>query len=504
MTAIANTCGAIFNILNSPHEYGRKRFVSSHFRVPRSSLFRLCNKFNETFGKGPGRPPETDEQCQIKLLEKRINDLSDENGKLEEELASKKRFEKAIVDRLKFVLICLGMQSRDIVVVIYQVFEIKTSHTHILQQIRLYAQRASEVMKHWFWPAAKDVDIDEIFIENDPLYVAVDPKSMAICKTAKHSSPTADLWQHFLAGLENLRRTTSDRGTAIVGAIKQRENHIHQSDLFHCKRAIAGELRKIEDSAYKTITQEEEAQKAMQKRKIQGKDARAAAQKYRTSKRKVNKAVEFFDNLEEGVKMVYDVLKLTTRYGRLNSMANAHSNLEFAADWFQLIVPNSWKKVKNAVKDPYLLTYLGEFKETVSKVFVETPNPEDREYILATLTKLWEDQAKRRWRGKDVKIPDLTMEFLAAQCSNLPDVIDQLFTVLDDIHRASSAVESVNSRIGLYRYNKRRFSDEYADLIAVWHNLMPFKEGKRRGKCPAQILGIFLPTFDIYQLLATG
>ena len=88
MTAIANTCGAIFNVLNSSHEYGRKRFVSSHFRIPRSSLFRLCDKFNQTFGKGPGRPPKTDEQCQIDLLEKRINDLSNENGKLKEELAT--------------------------------------------------------------------------------------------------------------------------------------------------------------------------------------------------------------------------------------------------------------------------------------------------------------------------------------------------------------------------------------------------------------------------------
>ena len=419
-------------------------------------------------------------------------------------MAARERFEKAIVDRLKFVLICLGMQSRDIVVVIHQVFGIKTNHTSILQQIRLYAARASEVMKHWFWPAARDVDIDEIFIENDPLYVAVDPKSMAICKTAKHSSATKEHWQKFSGELENLQRTTSDRGTAILGAVKERENHIHQSDLFHFKWLINGELQKKEDFACKTIEQEDNAQKSVQRKKAQGKDARAAAQKYRSNKKKVNESVELFDNLEEGIKMVYDALKFTTNDGRLNSMTNAQRSLDFVAEWFQFVLPESWKKVKNALKDPYLLTYLGEFEEAVAKVFVETPNPEDREYILATLTKLWEGQAKARWRGKDVKIPDSTMEFLAAQCSNLPEVIDRLFTVLDDIHRASSAVESVNSRIGLYRYNKRRFSDEYADLIAVWHNLMPFKEGKRCGKCPAQILGITLPTFDLYQLLATG
>ncbi len=297
MTDIANRCGAIFNVLNSSDEYGRKRFVSSYFGVPRPSLYRLCNKFNESFGKGPGMPPKTDGQCQIKLLEKSINELSNENGKLKEKLAAQERFEKAIVDRLKFVLICLGMQSRDIVVVIHQVFGIKTNHTSILQQIRLYAARASEVMKHWFWPAAKDVDIDEIFIENDPLYVAVDPKSMAICKTAKHSSATKEHWQQFSGELENLQRTTSDRGTAIIGAVKERENHIHQSDLFHFKRLINGELRKKEDFACKAIEEEDNAQKSVQRKKAQGKDARGAAQKYRSNKKKTNESVELFDNL---------------------------------------------------------------------------------------------------------------------------------------------------------------------------------------------------------------
>ena len=195
----------------------------------------------------------------------------------------------------------------------------------------------------------------------------------------------------------------------------------------------------------------------MQKRKSQGNDARAAAQKYRADKRKVNKAVDLFDNLDQGVKLVYDAFKLTTHDGRLNSMAKARSNLELAAEWFQLILPNSWKKIKNAVKDPYLLTYMGEFEEVVAKIPVKTPHAEGRQEILATLTKLWEDQAKARWRGDKVKIPPRTEQSLAAQCSNLPEVTERLFTALDEIHRASSAVESVNSRIGLYRYNKRRF-----------------------------------------------
>jgi hypothetical protein len=136
----------------------------------------------------------------------------------------------------------------------------------------------------------------------------------------------------------------------------------------------------------------------------------------------------------------------------------------------------------------------------VVEIRVETKNPEDREYVLATLSKLWENQAERRYKGKPVLISDAIEQELNTLCSNLAEVKDKLFKVLDRLHRASSAVECINSRIGFYRYSKRRFSTGFANFIGVCHNLTPFEEGKRKGKCPAEILGVELPTYDLFQL----
>jgi hypothetical protein len=33
--------------------------------------------------------------------------------------------------------------------------------------------------------------------------------------------------------------------------------------------------------------------------------------------------------------------------------------------------------------------------------------------------------------------------------------------------------EAGYSRVGFYRYSKRRFNGDFANLIAVWHNLSP-------------------------------
>ena len=170
MTPMVNTAGAIFNVLNSPHSHGRVTFLSSYFDIPRPSIYRLCNQFTEQFCQGPGRPQKTDEQRQIESLQKQVNQLTKDSERLNEELEKQKQVQQICVERLKFTLICLGMSARDIVDVTMQVFGIKTSHTSILKLMRLYAKRASEIMKECFWPAAIDVDIDEVFIENDPLY----------------------------------------------------------------------------------------------------------------------------------------------------------------------------------------------------------------------------------------------------------------------------------------------------------------------------------------------
>lgn len=124
----------------------------------------------------------------------------------------------------------------------------------------------------------------------------------------------------------------------------------------------------------------------------------------------------------------------------------------------------------------------------------------EREYVLAALTFYWEQQAPRRWRGKAVVVPKNVLAELKQCCQNLEQVMEELFEILEDVPRASSAVECINSRIGFFRYGKKRFNDDFANFICVMHNLTPFLDGKRKGKSPVDIEGITLPTTDIFEL----
>jgi len=82
----------------------------------------------------------------------------------------------------------------------------------------------------------------------------------------------------------------------------------------------------------------------------------------------------------------------------------------------------------------------------------------------------------------------------------------QVHTLLECVQRASSAVENVNGIFKPLVKAKKHFSndDTYANFVALftlWHNLRVFKEGKRQGFSPFEILGIDLGEKDWRTLL---
>jgi len=68
--------------------------------------------------------------------------------------------------------------------------------------------------------------------------------------------------------------------------------------------------------------------------------------------------------------------------------------------------------------------------------------------------------------------------------------------------RSSSAVECVNSRVRLVQVARKRLSEDFVYLLAVYHNMRTFGRGSaRQGKTAAQLAGIELPTEDWIELL---
>ena len=67
--------------------------------------------------------------------------------------------------------------------------------------------------------------------------------------------------------------------------------------------------------------------------------------------------------------------------------------------------------------------------------------------------------------------------------------------------RASSAVECVNSVVRMHQGRHRHVSQGLLDLKRLYWNCRVFREGKRKGKSPYDLLGLNLPSADWWQLL---
>jgi hypothetical protein len=496
----AAASGAIHNLLGFRNKHGRVSWVASHFNISRPTLYRLEQKFTMVCSQCPGRPKMSPEENEKQQLIKKIIELKKENVQLQEQLKQQQDKYLRCAERVKFFLISFGMPSRVIAKLIRECFKIRANRTDVLRQTQEYARRATQIMKEYFCPQARDVDLDEVFIEDLPLYIAAEPVSMAILKISKEDQTTKENWSLFLKEMLNLERTTSDRGRAILGAVFSRDDLVHQSDIFHFKRLLGTKLGRMERHCYKLIADEYKTQTRLLKCKTNGRDARGAAVRHNAARRKAREAIDLFDELEQAVDLAFEAFRFVTSDGKLNLVSKAKEHLELARLWINEHLPNGWSKQKRALEDKFLLTFLEEFEVALKTIQVQSPTPQDREYVLAALAKLWEDQANRRQRGRPVLIPQEVEQELTKYCSNLAEVKKQLFSILERLHRASSAVECINSRVGFYRYSKRRFSTDYANLIGVRHNLTPFEEGKREKKCPAKILGVNLPTYDLYEL----
>jgi hypothetical protein len=86
-------------------------------------------------------------------------------------------------------------------------------------------------------------------------------------------------------------------------------------------------------------------------------------------------------------------------------------------------------------------------------------------------------------------------------CPQWQSVYRRVDELLQHAVRASSAVECVNRVVRMHQGRHRHVSQGLLDLKRLYWNCRVFREGKRKGKSPYDLLGLNLPSSDWWQLL---
>jgi hypothetical protein len=227
--------------------------------------------------------------------------------------------------------------------------------------------------------------------------------------------------------------------------------------------------------------------------KRQGIDARGPAHAARAAWGRAIAALEEAERLEAAWGRAAAALELFDADGRLND--RIRSEAEIAAALKDLTGPE-WSKVRNFLTDPRSLA----FRDRMP-----------RRLEVAESRAEWREAMAWRWwlRPGRVGPADRRTELLRgvargrAWDAEERTSYERVAAVLSDTHRASSAVECLNSVLRMQPTRHRRMTQPMLDLKRLYCNCRPFRSGPRKDACPYRALGLELPTYDFWELLHT-
>jgi tetratricopeptide (TPR) repeat protein len=351
-----------------------------------------------------------------------------------------------------------------------------------------------EVLDRHTQPAAVDLCPDEIFFHGKPVLVGVEPFSMALLLCRRAQDRKGDTWQEALAPFTGLQYAAADQGKGLQAGLKRLARARAAGaprlevglDVFHTEReartVLGRDWRKLEACWHKA----EQADEALDKAKdLRGKAARAQA-----AWRRAEWCWSLYEQRQAAWGRAKAALAIFRPDGRLNDRTWAEQ--EIAAACRGLPGP-AWRKVRGMLRHEHALTFLDRLHRRLAVA-------EPRVALREALVRLWRLEHGPR-TGLGVAAGVVQRVICARLAADWLESYARVAAVLGRVVRASSAVECVNSVLRMQQARHRGLGQAMLDLKRLYWNCRAFGCGKRRGKCPYQLLGVPLPTYDFWELL---
>jgi hypothetical protein len=366
------------------------------------------------------------------------------------------------------------------------------------------------------------VDIDETFFDGRPILFVVEPMSLAICGfyVSAEGDRSSATWDPFLLTLQEDQQLdiyggVGDAAKPYPGTfevILGQEDRF-QEDVFHQLRDLQALRRKLEKRAYRAFAKEYKALKRWRKEGT----AEAQEQLCQAQEESLRRA-DRYDAWTEYCAWVADAFEIVDlRSGEIRDRETNEWLLDEAITAMSQLDQPDVVKMSQRLDNhkPHLLRYLDWLEEQLSPLQTDLQtyldDPALEKVVLRAVARRWrlqhevESMQRRRFRPA-LKRAEQDLALWIAGDPFLEPWSEQVHTWLEWVQRASSAVENVNSIFKPLVNRKKHFDNadtnlNFVALFALWHNLRIFKEGKRAGYSPFDILGIDLGQKDWRTLL---
>jgi hypothetical protein len=349
--------------------------------------------------------------------------------------------------------------------------------------------------------------LDEIFFHGRPTLVGVEPASRVWflgVRAADRSGPT---WLKALRPWTALEFLVADAGKGLQSGIAQLQQERRVADqtvpengldVFHtiqeAQRVLHQQWQRVE-----RLWEEAEAAGAHARRATeQGQDGRGPAARVRVAWKRASTAFGAYERGEAGWTLARPALAVFRPDGCLNDREWARQQI--AAAW-PLLAGRDWSKVRGFLEASASLTFLDRLHRQLEQAEPDTA-------LRGELVRLWWLR-RQRPRASVAGVPGgsghvahLVQRVACRKLSACWAVSYQrVARVLRQTVRASSAVEGMNSVLRMHQSRHRTLTQGLLDLKRLYWNSRPFREGKRKGRCPYELLGLRLISYDFWALL---
>jgi hypothetical protein len=269
-------------------------------------------------------------------------------------------------------------------------------------------------------------------------------------------------------------------------------------DVFHTtqegQRALSQTWNQVE-----TLWEDAEAAtRRVERARHQTGDTRGVATAAAAAWKEAEAALARYEAAEAGWAKARSALRVFGPDGRLNDRGRAQEQIAAALPHLS---GRHWSKVRGFLQAETTLTFLDRLYRRLQEA---EPNAELRE----ALVRLWwlRRQRPRGSHGAVIAgaghvahlVQQVVCQRLDAQWA---ESYRRVSAVLRQTVRASSAVECMNSVLRMHQARHRTVTQGLLDLKRLYWNCRAFREGKRRGCCPYEHLGLKLPSYHFWSVL---
>jgi hypothetical protein len=378
--------------------------------------------------------------------------------------------------------------------------------------VRQAEQQAGQILRvldEHSRPLARSLCPDEIFFHRQPVLVGVEPASMAVLLCQRTADRQGETWAQALGPFVNLEAVCSDAGTGIAKGLRlfqeQRLCQRRQAslvepvpldislDVFHTEQEAQRVLGRLWRGVEKIWHQAEAASAQVEKDKRQWYDARGSAALARAAWTKAFAAMARYERQEACWRRAKAALAVWRADGQLNDRRWATAEIAAACGG----LPGTlWQKVRNLLQDKRSLAFLDRLQRLLSEAVPD-------EVLRGALVRLWSLEHRPVAGSDGGRLGACVLQRLlcARLCADWCVLYEVVGRVLRGVVRSSSVVEGVNSVLRMHQGRHRSLSQGLLDLKRLYWNCRTFASGRRHGRCPYELLGVLLPTYDFQELL---